>query len=68
LDCGNPGEEEVSFEGEILPLALRECDGFFPNCVRRGKTVAVTIENRRQPMAVLPALVFPNFVRFVNFI
>jgi hypothetical protein len=68
LDCGNPGEEEESFEAEILPLALRECDGLFPNCVRPRKTVAVTIENRRQPMAVLPAFDFPNFVRFVNFI
>jgi hypothetical protein len=68
LECGNPGEEEASFEVEILPLALRERDGRFPNCVRPGKTVAVTIENRRQPMAVLPAFVFPNFVRFVNLI
>jgi hypothetical protein len=67
LDCGNPGEEKVSLEAEILPLALRECDGLFPNCVRPGKTVAVTIENRGKPMAVLLAFVFPNFVRFVNF-
>ena len=68
MDCGNLGEEEVSFDAEILPLALREFDGLFPDCVRPGKTVAVTIENRRQPMAVLPAFVFPNFVRFVNLI
>jgi hypothetical protein len=68
LDCGNPGEEEESFEAEILPLALRECDGLFQNYVRPRKTVAVTIENRRQPMAVLPEFVFPNFVHFVNLI
>jgi hypothetical protein len=68
VDCGNPGEEEVSIEAEILPLALRECDGLFPDYLRPGKTVTVTIENRRQPMAVLPAFVFPNFARFVNFI
>jgi|SRR5579862_2135816 len=45
-------------------LSLRKSSGLVTVYVKAGKPFAVTIENRRQPMPVLPALVFSKFRSF----
>ena len=56
-NLSNAGE----FDDRGLPLPLRKREGFLAICVRPGKAVAVMIENRRQPMAVLPVFIFSEF-------
>lgn len=44
-----------------FPLPLCKRDGFLAISVSPGKTLAVAIEDRRQPMPMLPAFVFSVF-------
>ena len=59
-DLNDAGE----FHDRRLALAFCECDRLLVICIRPGKTLAVTIENRGQPMAVLPAFIFSEFRSF----
>ena len=47
-----------------LPLPLCKREGFHLICVRPVKTLTVTIENRRQPLPMLPAFVFSELSSF----
>ena len=59
-DLNDAGE----FHDWRLPLPICECDRLLVICIRPGKTLAVSIENRGQPMPVLPAFIFSEFRSF----